>query len=351
MTTFDEFPELIQKAKEVMGIASVSNKFSNDVLRVKISGPGRPLLTMVDLPGLFHSREAAHGGESRGLVRQMIKDYMMNPGSIILAVVSARDDIANQEVPTMARSYDPEGKRTLGIITKPDTLPAGSESERDYFSLAHNQNVELKLGWHVLRNRDYETRNDSSDQRNRKEATFFSRGIWAGANRDLVGISTLMPRLGNVLLDKIKEELPKIVEELIEKSTECKSEKARLGNARDTLAQQVEYLTRASASFESIAKSALDASYHGDFFEDSTSDAGFEKRLRAVIQKANKEFANDMRKKGHRYTIINDMSFNSPSRPQPGADNCITRSEFLKRVVEMLERSRGRELPGSKLIF
>ena len=39
VTNFDELPTLIEKAKEFMGISTTSSAFSNDVLRVEISGP------------------------------------------------------------------------------------------------------------------------------------------------------------------------------------------------------------------------------------------------------------------------------------------------------------------------
>ena len=74
---------------------------------------------------------------------------MKEPRSVILAVVSAKNDFANQIILKLARDADPSGKRTLGVITKPDTLVPGSESETMFVSLAKNQNVEFRLGWHV----------------------------------------------------------------------------------------------------------------------------------------------------------------------------------------------------------
>jgi hypothetical protein len=44
-------------------------------------------------------------------------------------------EYANQPVLNLVRQYDPKGERTLGIITKPDRLPAGSETESSFFDL------------------------------------------------------------------------------------------------------------------------------------------------------------------------------------------------------------------------
>ena len=82
---------------------------------------------------------------------------MKEPRSIILAVISTKNNYANQIVLKLARTADKKGNRTLSVITKPDTLIADSESEAIYVSLARNQDVEFRLGWHVLKNMDSET--------------------------------------------------------------------------------------------------------------------------------------------------------------------------------------------------
>lgn len=71
---------------------------------------------------------------------------MQEPRSIILAVVSAKNDFANQIVLKLAREADSSRRRILRIITKPDTLVARSESETIFVLLAKNQDIELRLG-------------------------------------------------------------------------------------------------------------------------------------------------------------------------------------------------------------
>ncbi|TVY25833.1 hypothetical protein LHYA1_G006172 [Lachnellula hyalina] len=58
--------------------------------------------------------------------------------SIILAVVSAKNDYANQIVLKLACAINKTGNRTLGVIIKPDTLIPSSGSEAIYISLARN---------------------------------------------------------------------------------------------------------------------------------------------------------------------------------------------------------------------
>lgn len=44
---------IVDQAKDAMGLNGSSKVFSTDILRVEVSGPSQPNLTMVDLPGLF----------------------------------------------------------------------------------------------------------------------------------------------------------------------------------------------------------------------------------------------------------------------------------------------------------
>jgi hypothetical protein len=64
---------------------------------------------------------------------------------------------------------DPDGERTLSVITKPDRLPAGSGTESVYITLVRNEDIFFKLGWHVVKNRSFEDENDSFLERNTSE--------------------------------------------------------------------------------------------------------------------------------------------------------------------------------------
>ena len=60
-------------------------------------------------------------------------------------MVSAKSDFSLQDVTELARELDKKGTRTLGLITKLDTLDAGSDSEASYFKLAQNKDVTFRL--------------------------------------------------------------------------------------------------------------------------------------------------------------------------------------------------------------
>ncbi|KAB8247632.1 P-loop containing nucleoside triphosphate hydrolase protein [Aspergillus flavus] len=346
LESFEGLPTLIENAKAAMGIFTHGKAFSNDLLRVEVSGPDRPHLTIVDLPGLIHSETKLQSAADVALVQDVVQSYMKEPRSIILAVVSAKNDFANQIVLRLAREADSFGHRTLGVITKPDTLVEGSESEHQFVSLAKNQEVTFRLGWHVLKNMDTEKGNYNLSVRGQEEAEFFSRGIWEDLPRSHVGIDTLRRRLSKLLLGQIATELPSLIDEIQSKMDLCVKGLEKLGEPRATLKEQRSYLLHISQCFQTLVRSGLDGSYNSSFFESAHSENGYHKRMRAVIQNLNEDFAQHITENGHYRDIL--------SGGQPGTSQSssaeqlfVSRKEYLQHIERLLRRTRGRELPGT----
>lgn len=59
-------------------------------------------------------------------VKDLVIKYIQNPNSIILAVSTANTDMSTSESLKLAKEVDPEGKRTLAVITKLDLMDAGN---------------------------------------------------------------------------------------------------------------------------------------------------------------------------------------------------------------------------------
>lgn len=343
---FDALPELIDKAKTAMAIGSFGRAFSKDLLRIEVSGPDRPHLTIVDLPGLIHSETKQQSATDVELVQEVVQSYMKEPRSIILAVVSAKNDYANQIVLKLARVADKTGTRTLGVITKPDTLIPNSDSEAQYTSLAQNHDVEFRLGWHVLKNMDSETGSWSLPKRDEEERHFFSTGIWTTLPDHILGIAPLRERLSKLLLAQIAAELPSLVDEIELKSTACRTQLLKLGEPRATIEEQRLYLLTLSQTCQSLTKAAVDGTYNNDFFGDAKTTDGYQKRIRAVVQNLNQYFADRMAREGHRYAII-DSSTATPSQTRDLKVIPLTRARYLNRIENLRKRTRGRELPGT----
>lgn len=82
------------------------------------------------------------------------------------------------------------------------------------------------------------------------------------------------------------------------------------------------------------------------FFRDPT-EVGYGKRLRAVIQQNLTDFADDMRQKGHTVEIVEYANEKPSGQKKPTAPEGISRSDYMEQVRQLMQRSRGRELPGT----
>ena len=339
----EQFEHIVNDAKEAMGLGDNAKAFSNDILRVEVSGPRQPHLTLVDLPGLFQAGNKAQSDTDAQVVKDLVLSYMKRSRSIILAVVSAKNDFANQIVTKYARELDPQGHRTLGIITKPDTLHAGSDSERSFFELAENKDVHFRLGWHILKNRDYDTRDCSQEERDQAERNFFAHSIWTTLPPRQVGITSLKPRLSSVLKDQILTELPSLLHDVQAGVTDCQSTLQKLGRSRGTVKEQRLHLLKISQQFFGLTTAAVDGVYANGFFGGAMTDNGYNKRLRAVVKNLLLEFADTVHRRGHAKRIIDD----GQDILEDGEPPCVSRSDYIVEVLSLLKRSRGCELPGT----
>ena len=79
----------------------------------------------------------------------LIKSYVKDDRTIILCVIPANADISTSDGLQMARQVDPEGKRTIGVITKIDIMDRGTNAKK----MIMGNEVELKLGYVGIKNR------------------------------------------------------------------------------------------------------------------------------------------------------------------------------------------------------
>jgi len=368
---FSELPGLMEEATNLMGLGDdgivPARAFSRDVLSIEIAGPGRPHLTLVDLPGLIHSENKHQSTEDVELIKGLVNDYIKEKRTIVMAVVSAKNDYANQIILKKCRDVDPKGHRTIGIITKPDFLEAGSENEASWIELAQNKDIFFELGWHMLKNRSDKEINTSFAERNAAEASFFGQGRYRDLVPGMVGIDSLRTRLSQLLFKHLRTELPALQKELNDKYREVCHELEQLGESRSTAQEQRRFLMGISTTYQDIVKAAVNGQYEDEFFGDLNPNESVDHpsnmhRVRAVVQYLNLQFAGAMRQYGHKMQVVNselaDESVDAIDvRAEPQLDEGyaqfanfqeeIERADAIKRVRKVLVRSRGRELPGT----
>lgn len=286
----------------------------------------------------------------------------MGERTIILAVISAKNDYANQVILKNCRKFDPKGARTLGVITKPDFLRPGTENERAWLDLAQNRDIYFELGWHILKNRGDNQHQLALVERNVKERLFLSTRGYKALPQSMKGIDSLRERLSQLLFGHLKRELPALKEELDSIAKNVCAELQFLGRSRTTLADQRSYLADLLGSAYEIVAMGVAGDYENAFFGGVNIDMPIigeaNARFRAVVQHLNIEFTNCMHQRGHKYYIRGDSSTEPPTgqdeEPEQETSNQrklrplkLTREEAIERVVQILKRSRGREIPGA----
>jgi GTPase SAR1 family protein len=332
LKTKDDFSNLFEITRDAMGLSTTGKSFSNDVLRVEICGPSQPQLTLVDLPGLIHSEIKSQTPGDVTLVHALVSQYLENPRSIILAIVSAKYDSSNQIILRRARQVDPQGLRTLGIITKPDLLEKGSKNEEAFIALARNEEVKFSLGWHVVRNLDFGTNKNKDIGRDEQEALFFQESSFKCLPPGRVGISFLRSRLSELLFKQIRTELPRLVEDIQSQISAAKFALDKLGKSRTDFEDQRSFLISLSQSFQTLCRDAVRGDYENEFFQ---ADSNPKRRLCATVMNMHFAFAKTMQKNGATWLIEVDHTDD---------DNYRTREKAIKEACILLKRSRGREV-------
>ncbi|KAI9778820.1 MAG: hypothetical protein M1839_007910, partial [Geoglossum umbratile] len=184
--------DIIARAEQII-CPGPKHTHPGDILRIEVSGPEIPHMTVVDLPGFTQPKASVLDSAA---VVALANSYMRNPRTTVLAVVRADSENLSQDVIEGITKVDPRGTRTLGIITMPDL----AVSPEDTIALARNQKFPLRLGWHILRNRSPGEMDDSSDERNLKEREFFRADVWAPAGQENLGVDALWAKLNRQIV-------------------------------------------------------------------------------------------------------------------------------------------------------
>jgi GTPase SAR1 family protein len=123
---FDEVRQEIMDRTDVL--AGSGKKVSSEEIFLKIYSPKVPTLTLIDLPGIRQNdTEDVEKGTSEA-IRKLVMERIKRPNTIILAISSATDEIANSVGIAWAKEVDPNSERTFGVISKIDEMAKGTDA-------------------------------------------------------------------------------------------------------------------------------------------------------------------------------------------------------------------------------
>ncbi|KFV94570.1 Dynamin-1-like, partial [Fulmarus glacialis] len=203
-TDFDEIRQEIENETE--RISGNNKGISPEPIHLKIFSSNVVNLTLVDLPGMTKVPVGDQPKDIELQIRELILQFISNPNSIILAVTAANTDMATSEALKIAREVDPDGRRTLAVITKLDLMDAGT----DAMDVLMGRVIPVKLGIIGVVNRsqlDINNKKSVTDSI-RDEYGFLQKKYPSLANRN--GTKYLARTLNRLLMHHIRDCLPEL---------------------------------------------------------------------------------------------------------------------------------------------
>ncbi|KAG2704956.1 hypothetical protein I3843_05G029300 [Carya illinoinensis] len=276
---FYDFSEIRREIQaETEREAGANKGVSDKQIRLKIFSPNVLDITLVDLPGITKVPVGDQPSDIEARIRTMIMSYIRTPSCLILAVTPANSDLANSDALQIAGNADPDGHRTIGIITKLDIMDRGTDAH----NLLLGKVIPLRLGYVGVINRSQEDimlNRSIKDAIVAEEKFFRSRPVYNGL-ADQCGVPQLAKKLNQILVQHIKAVLPGLKSRISSALVSMAKEHASYGEITESKAGQgallLNILSKYSEAFSSIVE--------GKNEEMSTSELSGGARIHYIFQ-------------------------------------------------------------------
>ncbi|KAL6440993.1 hypothetical protein ACFW04_003399 [Cataglyphis niger] len=201
---FDDIRAEIEAETDRM--AGANKGICPEPINLKIYSTSVVNLTLIDLPGITKVPVGDQPEDIESQIRELVLKYICSPNSIILAVVTANTDMATSESLKLSKDVDPDGRRTLAVVTKLDLMDAGT----DAIDILCGRVIPVKLGIIGVVNRSQQDimNNKSIQEALKDEATFLQRKYPTLASRN--GTPYLAKTLNRLLMQHIRDCLPEL---------------------------------------------------------------------------------------------------------------------------------------------
>lgn len=196
-----------------------AKSFSAEPIHMHYYSPNVPDLTLVDLPGVIKAAAADMDARDPEIIKSMVMKYATKPNSILLAVTPAVADLVTSDAIQLAKEVDPEGVRTLGVLTKLDLMDEGTDCAAALCG-EDPRAPKLRLGYVAVVNRGQKDINNGVDltaAREKEHAFFTSHEVYGaltgGAAR--LGTKALVETSSSLLVEHIERSLPELKGQII----------------------------------------------------------------------------------------------------------------------------------------
>ncbi|KAF3762785.1 hypothetical protein M406DRAFT_347665 [Cryphonectria parasitica EP155] len=350
------FEHLMRYAVDLIAPKNIPGRFAaRDILVVEKRGPDLPLLTLVDLPGLVKNANNDQSLDDIKTIESLCDRYMKSSRTIVLAVVGGNTDYVQAPILSKARTFDPTGSRTIGVLTKPD-LTESIGLEDKFIDLVNNKdkaNV-FKLGWYVLLNpgpREPGQPWPTSRERKQREEEFFGRGKWRSLPSEMCGADALKAKLSAQLQRHIGRHVKTLRRQIQTALDETDSELKSMGEGRDTPEEmRIELVELFSASKELVIP-AVYGFYKNPpgktFFRSTADPRGTPaQNLRARAAEENDMFSQRIRQHGRKFGFVSGGSGPGGAAEQLTSTEAQKQNYVRSEVEMLLKQIRGSEFPG-----
>lgn len=253
-----EVPKCIFQAQEMI-LGYRETHVAPDVICLTLWSPNcEEELTLVDLPGIVQFQHQ-HDASLLSQVENVVLHYLKNPRSVLVPVVAAPTNIHNSKVLQWVKEVDPTTMRTIPVLTKPDLMDPGSESE--VLDLLESRGTcGFHHGFFMVMNRGQAQLDSgvSLEKGLELEAEYFSSTIpWNAMAENRLGIPSLRRRLATTLARIMQETIPDILEELRVKKEIAQSELDAMGILFQSRADQRKFFHNLSHDLVSHISASL----------------------------------------------------------------------------------------------
>jgi dynamin 1-like protein len=222
-------------ADETNRITGNNKGVDSTPINLKIFSPRVVSLTLVDLPGIAKVPVGDQPEDIERQINSMCMSFISNPNAIILAVTSANTDLANSDALKLAQAVDPEGLRTIGVLTKVDLMDEGT----DCTEILLNQVIPLRRGYIAVVNRGQKDVVSDVSIRDglKKEENFFRKHPIYSRDRSILskcGTGRLSKNLNSILMHHIRDCLPDLKTRIAHMMADVQKELDTLGTAAES---------------------------------------------------------------------------------------------------------------------
>ncbi|BFZ20784.1 hypothetical protein BsWGS_23822 [Bradybaena similaris] len=206
---FTDFNLVRKEIEDETDRVTGSNKgISNIPINLRVFSPNVLNLTLIDLPGMTKVPVGDQPADIEQQIRNMLMEFITKESCLILAVSPANSDLANSDALKIAKEVDPQGLRTIGVITKLDLMDDGTDA-RD---ILENRLLPLRRGYIGVVNRsqrDIEGRKDIRAALTAERKFFLSHPSYRHM-ADRLGTPYLQKVLNQQLTNHIRDTLPSL---------------------------------------------------------------------------------------------------------------------------------------------